>query len=91
MDQAGFGVADLSSSSGFHQSCCKFTLGIWAFPMSSSLDECTCSSGAISSSIYRYSRIDETDGLSLVSVVVQDVYSAEAAVFKELGAVEPCD
>ncbi|GKD26389.1 hypothetical protein Tco_1232603, partial [Tanacetum coccineum] len=33
------------------------------------------------------SGIDETDGLSLVSVVVQAVYSTEAAVFEELGAV----
>ncbi|GJY73493.1 hypothetical protein Tco_0477924 [Tanacetum coccineum] len=31
--------------------------------------------------------IDETDGLSLVSVVVQAVYSAEAAIFEELRAV----
>ncbi|GKF85407.1 hypothetical protein Tco_0253234, partial [Tanacetum coccineum] len=31
--------------------------------------------------------IGETDGLILVSVVVQAVYSAEAAVFEELGVV----
>ncbi|GKG39652.1 hypothetical protein Tco_0463797, partial [Tanacetum coccineum] len=73
------------SESGFHQSGIKFTLGIYSFPMSSSSDECTCSSGAVSSSICRYSGIDETDGLSLVPVVVQAVYSAEAAVFEELG------
>nr|GEW83645.1 UBN2 domain-containing protein [Tanacetum cinerariifolium] len=53
IDQAGFGVAGHSSSRGFHQSCRKFTLGIWALPMSSSFDDCACLSRAISSSIYR--------------------------------------
>nr|GFC79577.1 hypothetical protein [Tanacetum cinerariifolium] len=53
--------------------------------------ECACSSGTVSSSICRSLGIDETDGLSLVSVVVQAVYSIEAAsieaaVFEELGA-----
>nr|GEY35405.1 hypothetical protein [Tanacetum cinerariifolium] len=47
-------------------------------------DKCTCSSGAISSSICSYSGIDKTDGMSLMSVVIQAVYSAEAAVFEEL-------
>nr|GFD08062.1 hypothetical protein [Tanacetum cinerariifolium] len=49
--RGGSGVAGYSSSRGFHQSCRKFTLGIWALPMSSSSDDCACSSGAISSSI----------------------------------------
>ncbi|GJT63393.1 hypothetical protein Tco_1006926 [Tanacetum coccineum] len=49
-------------------------------------DECTCSSGAKSASICRSSVIDKTDGLSLVSVVIQAVYSAKVAVFEELGA-----
>nr|GEU99299.1 retrovirus-related Pol polyprotein from transposon TNT 1-94 [Tanacetum cinerariifolium] len=39
IDQAGSGVAGRSSSRGFHQSCRKFTLGIWALPMSSSSDD----------------------------------------------------
>ncbi|GKD17062.1 hypothetical protein Tco_1206220, partial [Tanacetum coccineum] len=56
MDQAGSGVAGLSSVTGFYQ-----------FFLSSS-------------------GIDKTDGLSLVSVVVQAVYSVKAAVFEELGA-----
>nr|GFA45745.1 hypothetical protein [Tanacetum cinerariifolium] len=64
IDQAGSGVAGLSSSSGFHPSCRKFTLGIWAFPMSSSSNECACASGAISSSIYRSAGVNETDGQS---------------------------
>nr|GEX39336.1 hypothetical protein [Tanacetum cinerariifolium] len=51
MDQAGSGVAGLSSSSGFHQFCCKFTLGIWTFPLSSSSGEYTYASGAMSLSI----------------------------------------
>ncbi|GKC94237.1 hypothetical protein Tco_1159679, partial [Tanacetum coccineum] len=54
--------------------------------MSSSLDDCTYSSGVISSSICSSSRIDETDGLSLVSIVVKAVYSTEATIFEELGA-----
>ncbi|GKF79839.1 hypothetical protein Tco_0235407 [Tanacetum coccineum] len=54
--------------------------------MSSSSDECTCSSGAESASICRSSGIDETNGLSLMSVVVQAIYSAEVDVFEELGA-----
>nr|GEY41807.1 putative zinc finger, CCHC-type [Tanacetum cinerariifolium] len=91
MDHAGSGVTGLSSSSGFHQSYRKFTLGIWASPMSSSSDECTCASGAISSSICRSSGVEETDNLSLVSVIVQALYSTEADVFEELGAVKPCD
>ncbi|GKE13494.1 hypothetical protein Tco_1417045 [Tanacetum coccineum] len=49
-------------------------------------DDCTCSSGVVSSSICSSLGIDETDGLSLVSVVVQAVYLAEAGVFEELGA-----
>ncbi|GJU80949.1 hypothetical protein Tco_1283314 [Tanacetum coccineum] len=49
-------------------------------------DDYTCSSGFISSSICSSSGIDETDSLSLVLVVVQAVYSAEADVFEELGA-----
>nr|GFC69577.1 hypothetical protein [Tanacetum cinerariifolium] len=40
----------------------------------------------ISSSICRSSGIDEIDNMSLVSVVIQAVYSAEALVFKELRA-----
>nr|GEX77727.1 reverse transcriptase domain-containing protein [Tanacetum cinerariifolium] len=92
MDQAGSGVAGPSSSkSGFHQSCIKFTLGIWSFLMSLSSDECTCSSRAESSSICRSSRINETDGLNLMTEVVQAVYSADTTVFDELGDVEPCD
>nr|GFC63532.1 hypothetical protein [Tanacetum cinerariifolium] len=66
IDQTDFGVACQSSSSGFHQSCRKFTLGIWAFPMSLSLDKCTCASEAISSSIWRSLGVDETDVLSLI-------------------------
>ncbi|GJT13512.1 hypothetical protein Tco_0860554 [Tanacetum coccineum] len=46
-------------------------------------DDCTCSSGVVSSSICSSSGIDETEGLSLVSVVIQAVYLAEAAVFEE--------
>ncbi|GKE87920.1 hypothetical protein Tco_1565395, partial [Tanacetum coccineum] len=34
----------------------------------------------------RSSGIDETDGLNLVSIVVQAVYSADVAVFEELRA-----
>ncbi|GKA21843.1 hypothetical protein Tco_0707805 [Tanacetum coccineum] len=49
-------------------------------------DECTYLPGVVSSSICSSSRIDETNGLSLISVVVQAVYSAEAAVLEELGA-----
>nr|GEW10565.1 hypothetical protein [Tanacetum cinerariifolium] len=64
---------------------------IWAFLMSSSLDECACVSGAISSSICSSSGVEETDSLSLVSVVVQALYSTKAAALEELGAVEPCD
>nr|GFA79298.1 hypothetical protein [Tanacetum cinerariifolium] len=75
----GSGVAGVSSSSGFHQSYRKFTLGIWAFPLSSSSDECTCATRAISSSIWRSSGVEERNGMSLVSVVVQALYSAEAA------------
>ncbi|GKD18701.1 hypothetical protein Tco_1207859, partial [Tanacetum coccineum] len=52
-------------------------------------DDCTYSSRVVSSSICSSSGIDKTDGLSLVSVVVQAVYSAEAAVFEELGASVP--
>nr|GFD14391.1 hypothetical protein [Tanacetum cinerariifolium] len=40
IDQAGSGVAGRSSLRGFHQSCLKFTLGIWALLMSSSSDDC---------------------------------------------------
>ncbi|GJW89925.1 hypothetical protein Tco_0167478 [Tanacetum coccineum] len=61
MDQAGSGVAGLSSVSGFYQ-----------LYLSSS-------------------RIDQTDGLSLVSVVIQAVYSAKAAIFEELGTSVPVD
>nr|GEW51840.1 hypothetical protein [Tanacetum cinerariifolium] len=39
-------ITGRSSSKGFHQSCLKFTLGICALPMSSSSDDCACSSGA---------------------------------------------
>ncbi|GJW49716.1 hypothetical protein Tco_0091067 [Tanacetum coccineum] len=49
-------------------------------------DECTCSSGAVSSSICRSLGIDKIDGLSRVSVVVQAVYSAKVVIFEELGA-----
>ncbi|GKA05458.1 hypothetical protein Tco_0684578, partial [Tanacetum coccineum] len=42
--------------------------------------------GAESSFIGRSSGIDETDSLNLVSIVVQAVYSADAAVFEELRA-----
>ncbi|GJV99071.1 hypothetical protein Tco_1554323 [Tanacetum coccineum] len=51
------------------------------------VDECTCSSGVESSFICRSSGINETDGLSLVSIVIQAVYSADAGVFEELRAV----
>nr|GEZ72497.1 hypothetical protein [Tanacetum cinerariifolium] len=51
IDQASSGVAGHSSSRGFHQSCLRFTLGIWALSMSSSSDNYACSSGPISSSI----------------------------------------
>nr|GEV89822.1 hypothetical protein [Tanacetum cinerariifolium] len=53
-------------------------------------DECTYSSRAESSSICRSLGINKRDGLNLVSEVVQAVYSADATVFEELGAVEPC-
>nr|GEZ03535.1 hypothetical protein [Tanacetum cinerariifolium] len=66
IDQAGSGVAGLSSSRGFHQSCRKFTFGIWAFPMSSSSDDYAYASGAISSSICRSAGGIKIDGLSLV-------------------------
>nr|GFB11602.1 hypothetical protein [Tanacetum cinerariifolium] len=69
IDQVGSGVAGRSSSSGFHYSCRKFTLRILAFPVSSSLDDCACASGAISSSICRSSGVEEIDSMSLVSVV----------------------
>ncbi|GKG46157.1 hypothetical protein Tco_0498603, partial [Tanacetum coccineum] len=49
-------------------------------------DDCTYSSGVVSPSICSSSGIDETDDLSLVSVVVQAIYSAKIAVFEELGA-----
>ncbi|GKD10991.1 hypothetical protein Tco_1190676 [Tanacetum coccineum] len=49
-------------------------------------DDCTYSSRVVSSSICSSSGIDETDGLSLVSVVIQAIYSAETTVFEELGA-----
>nr|GEW99873.1 hypothetical protein [Tanacetum cinerariifolium] len=70
IDQVGFEVAGRSSSRGFHQSFLKFTLGIWALPMSSSFDDCACSSGAISSSICRSAWVNEIDSLSLTSVIV---------------------
>ncbi|GKG54243.1 hypothetical protein Tco_0557766, partial [Tanacetum coccineum] len=35
--------------------------------------------------------IDETDGLNLMSVVVQAIYSADATDFEELGAAMPFD
>nr|GFC97523.1 hypothetical protein [Tanacetum cinerariifolium]GFC97575.1 hypothetical protein [Tanacetum cinerariifolium] len=60
-----------SSSRGFHQSCLKFTLGIWALPMSSSFDDYACSSGPISSSISRSAGVNEIDGPSHMSVIVQ--------------------
>nr|GEV41098.1 zinc finger BED domain-containing protein RICESLEEPER 2-like [Tanacetum cinerariifolium] len=68
IDHAGSGVAGLSSSRGFHQSCRKFTLGIWAFLMSSSSDDCACALGAISSSICRSARVNEINGLSLIAL-----------------------
>nr|GEW03720.1 hypothetical protein [Tanacetum cinerariifolium] len=71
IDQVASVVAGRSSSRGFHQSCHKFTLGIWALPMSSSFDDCAYSSRAISSSICRSAGVNEIDGLSLMSVVVQ--------------------
>nr|GEX24345.1 hypothetical protein [Tanacetum cinerariifolium]GEZ44993.1 hypothetical protein [Tanacetum cinerariifolium] len=80
-----------SSYRGFHQPCLKFTLGIWALPMSSSFDNYACSSGPISSSISRSTGVDDIDGLSLMSVVVQAWYSAEAVDFEGLGAAEPLD
>ncbi|GKG11593.1 hypothetical protein Tco_0342993, partial [Tanacetum coccineum] len=49
-------------------------------------DECTCLSGTESSSMFRSSGVEETDGLSLVSMVVQAVYLADGVVFEELGA-----
>nr|GFA62177.1 hypothetical protein [Tanacetum cinerariifolium] len=64
IDQAGFGVVGHSSLKGFHQPCLKFTIRIWALPMSSSSDDCACSSGAISSSISRSARVNAIDGLS---------------------------
>nr|GEZ74571.1 retrovirus-related Pol polyprotein from transposon TNT 1-94 [Tanacetum cinerariifolium] len=36
INQAGSGVTGCSCSKGFHQPCLKFTVGIWALPMSSS-------------------------------------------------------
>nr|GFB01537.1 hypothetical protein [Tanacetum cinerariifolium] len=54
-------------------------------------DECACASGAISSFICRSSGVEETDNLSLVSVIVQALYSAKATVFEDLGAIEPRD
>nr|GEX12394.1 hypothetical protein [Tanacetum cinerariifolium] len=50
IDQAGSGVAGRSSSKGFHHPCLKFTIGIYALLMSSSFDNCACSSGPIASS-----------------------------------------
>nr|GFB09925.1 hypothetical protein [Tanacetum cinerariifolium] len=50
----GSRVAGHSSSKGFHQPWLKFTVGIWALSMSSSSDDCACSSGAIFSSISRF-------------------------------------
>ncbi|GKA64811.1 hypothetical protein Tco_0764518 [Tanacetum coccineum] len=52
-------------------------------------DDCTYSLGVISSYICSSSRIDETDSLSLVSVVAQAVYLAKTAVFEELRAAVP--
>ncbi|GJR94534.1 hypothetical protein Tco_0266708 [Tanacetum coccineum] len=49
-------------------------------------DEYTCSSAIVSSSIWSSSGMDETKGLILVSVVIQALYSTEAAVFEELRA-----
>ncbi|GKD36480.1 hypothetical protein Tco_1251989, partial [Tanacetum coccineum] len=49
-------------------------------------DEYACSSAIVSSSIWSSSRMDETKGLILMSVVVQALYSTEATVFEELGA-----
>nr|GEV23753.1 hypothetical protein [Tanacetum cinerariifolium] len=63
IDQVGSGVAGLSSLKGFHQSCRKFALGIWAFPMSSSSDDYACASGAISSFICRSIMEIKIDGL----------------------------
>nr|GEZ68062.1 hypothetical protein [Tanacetum cinerariifolium] len=71
IEQVGSGVAGRSSSKGFHQSCLMFTLGIWALPMSSSSNDYACSSGPISSSISRSTGVNEIDGLSLMSVIVQ--------------------
>nr|GEX33144.1 hypothetical protein [Tanacetum cinerariifolium] len=39
------GVVGRSSLKGFHQPCVKFTVGIWALPMSSSSDNCGGSGG----------------------------------------------
>nr|GEV09640.1 retrovirus-related Pol polyprotein from transposon TNT 1-94 [Tanacetum cinerariifolium] len=64
IDQAGSVVVDRSYSKGFHQPCLKFIVGIWALLMSSSSDDCACSSGAISSSIYRSAGVNEINGLS---------------------------
>nr|GEW55786.1 hypothetical protein [Tanacetum cinerariifolium] len=71
INQTGSGVAGHSSSRGFHQSCLKFTLGIWALLMSLSSNDCAYSLGSISSSICRFAGVNEIDGLSLMSVVVQ--------------------
>nr|GFA83629.1 hypothetical protein [Tanacetum cinerariifolium] len=73
-----------SSSRGFHQSCLKFTLGIWALPTSSSSDDSACSSRAISSSIYRSAGVNEIDGLSLMLVVVEVVVAALRRIQKLL-------
>nr|GFD44091.1 hypothetical protein [Tanacetum cinerariifolium] len=89
--QTGSGVAAHSSSRGFHQSCLKFTLGIWALPMSSSSDDCACSSGPISSSISRSAGVNGIDDLSLMSIVIQAWHSTEAAIFEELGVAQPLD
>nr|GFD08904.1 hypothetical protein [Tanacetum cinerariifolium] len=67
----------------------EWTRQVLAFLMSLSSDECAYASGARLSSICRSSGIDKTNGLSLVSVVFQAVYSTEAVVFEELGAVDP--
>ncbi|GKF15011.1 hypothetical protein Tco_0056473 [Tanacetum coccineum] len=55
--------------------------------MSSSPDDCTYSLGVVSSSICRSSGMNKTDSLSLVSVVVQAVYSA-ATIVEEEEAIE---
>nr|GFC13143.1 hypothetical protein [Tanacetum cinerariifolium] len=53
--------------------------------MSSSSDDCACSSGPISSSISRSAGVNEIDDLSLMSIVIQAWHSTEAAIFEELG------